>query len=118
MSEVTVTTSTRKVHPLTLVCDRCHGAGFIARYAYKAKGRCFGCGGTGRKRDRDQVIEETRFTIHAPVGLSVIAKVVPSPDVVSRPVAVPRSPQNILAGLPWAEQARIRAMQNARAYSR
>lgn len=97
----TIVKSTRRVHPLTIVCTRCSGEGFIPRYSYKAKGRCFACGGSGRRRDRDQVIEETRLTIFAPVGLSVVTKVVPTPVT------------NPLAGLPWREQASIRALQHA-----
>jgi hypothetical protein len=130
MSTATLVSSERLVNPKTIPCRKCYGTGIVG-YVY-AGGRCFACGGSGRRRDRSCVVREVRHTFFVPEGMDINLEVNTNDRSAapqeSAPVAAPeqgdshrggaqcieapRSPcYPHLVGLPWSEQLRIRALQ-------
>jgi hypothetical protein len=130
MGNATLISSERLVHPKTILCRKCSGTGRVG-YAY-AGGRCFACGGSGRRRDRTRVVREVRHTFFVPEGVDINLEVYPkdrsAASQESAPVTAPEqgdshsggasgveaprppcSPH--LVGLTWQEQLYIRALQ-------
>lgn len=130
MSTATLVSSERLVNPKTIPCRKCYGTGIVG-YVY-AGGRCFACGGSGRRRDRTCVVREVRHTFFVPEGMEINLEVntnsrsaasqESAPETApeqggshsggAQRIEAPRTPCSPhLIGLSWTEQAYLRALQ-------